>query len=184
MKKHLMLLIVTATIALSACGNNKNNGNDMSSNNTQMEHGSHSSSGEVPKELKIAENPTYKIGSEAIIQTDHMEGMKDAIATIVGAFDTTAYTVSFRPTTGEFPITNHKWVIREEITNPSKVPYEEGAEVTLTADHLKGMHGATAQINDAEDTTVYMIEYTPTTGGDRVKNHKWVTESELSAIKK
>lgn len=48
---------------------------------------------------------------------------------------------------------------------------------------MKDMKGATAQINSAEHTTVYMIDYTPTTGGDKVKNHKWVTEDELSAIK-
>jgi len=28
--------------------------------------------------------------------------------------------------------------------------------------------------------TVYMVDYTSTTDGEEVKNHKWVTESELS----
>ncbi|MGV2448111.1 UNVERIFIED_CONTAM: DUF1541 domain-containing protein, partial [Bacillus sp. ATCC 13368] len=28
--------------------------------------------------------------------------------------------------------------------------------------------------------TVYMVDFTPTSGGEEVKNHKWVTESELS----
>jgi hypothetical protein len=36
-------------------------------------------------------------------------------------------------------------------------------------------------IDSAEHTTVYMVDYMPTTGGEMVKNHKWVTESELSA---
>ncbi|HLR51893.1 MAG TPA: YdhK family protein, partial [Candidatus Avamphibacillus sp.] len=46
---------------------------------------------------------------------------------------------------------------------------------------MKGMEGATAEIESSEKTTVYMIDYTPTTGGEEVKNHKWVTDSELSA---
>ena len=49
------------------------------------------------------------------------------------------------------------------------------------ADHMKGMDGATAEIDSAEQTTVYMINYTSTTSGEEVTNHKWVTESELSA---
>lgn len=31
-----------------------------------------------------------------------------------------------------------------------------------------------------ELTTFYMIDYIPTTGREKVTNHKWVTESELS----
>ncbi len=46
---------------------------------------------------------------------------------------------------------------------------------------MKGMDGATAEIDSGEPTTVYMIDYTPTSGGEKVTNHKWVTESELSA---
>jgi len=41
--------------------------------------------------------------------------------------------------------------------------------------------GAAGTIDSAEKTTVYMIDYTPTTGGEKVTNHQWVTESELSA---
>ncbi|QYF85490.1 YdhK family protein [Brevibacterium sp. PAMC21349] len=33
----------------------------------------------------------------------------------------------------------------------------------------------------AYDTTAYAVTYTPTTGGPKVKNHKWVIESKLSA---
>ena len=42
------------------------------------------------------------------------------------------------------------------------------------------MNGAAADIDSAELTTVYMVDYTPTSGGEIMKNHKWVTESELS----
>lgn len=182
MKKQLILLIIAAALGLSACSNDNSYGNKMSSNDTKMEHSSHSSSGEVPDDLKVAENPAYKVGSQAIIQTDHMDGMKGATATIVGAFDTTAYTVSYRPTTGGFPITNHKWIIHEEIKKAADKPYEAGSEVVMEANHMKDMKGATAQINAAEQTTVYMIDFTPTTGGDKVTNHKWVTEDELSPV--
>lgn len=177
MKKQLYLFIIAAALTLSACGNDNSYGNKI------MEDTSHSSSSDVPENLKVTENPTFEIGSKAIIQADHMEGMKEATATIVGAFDTTAYIVSYRPTTGGFPVTNHKWIIHEEIKKAADKPYESGSEVIMEADHMKDMKGATAQINAAEQTTVYMIDYTPTTGGDKVKNHKWVTEDELSAIK-
>jgi len=177
MKKQLYLFIIAAALTLTACGNDNSYGNKI------MENTSHSSSSNVPENLKLAENPTFKIGSKAIIQADHMEGMKGATATIVGAFDTTAYIVSYRPTTGGFPVTNHKWIIHEEIKKAADKAYESGSEVVMEADHMKDMKGATAQINAAEQTTVYMIDYTPTTGGDKVKNHKWVTEDELSAIK-
>jgi len=50
--------------------------------------------------LQEAENPTFEVGSQAIIETDHMEGMKGAEATIVGAYDTTAYAVTYTPTDG------------------------------------------------------------------------------------
>lgn len=49
MKKQLFLLVVAAAFSLSACSNDNSYGNQMSSNDTQMEHNSHSSSGEVPK---------------------------------------------------------------------------------------------------------------------------------------
>jgi hypothetical protein len=138
-----------------------------------------SSSGEVPAELEEAENPAFEIGSEAIIEADHMPGMKGAVATIVGAYETTAYSVTYYPTTGEEPVKNHKWVIHEEIENAGEGPLEPGTEVTLNADHMEGMDGATAVIESAVETTVYMLDFTTTTG-EKVKNHKWIIESELS----
>ena len=141
----------------------------------------HSGSGEVPEELKISDNPTYKVGSQAILETDHMEGMQGAEATIVGAFDTVAYAISYTPTTGGERVTNHKWVIQEEIMDVGDKTLEAGTEVTIEADHMEGMDGATAEIDSSEQTTVYMIDYTPTSGGEKVINHKWVIERELSA---
>ena len=56
---------------------------------------------------------------------------------------------------------------------------EKGTEVTLEADNMKGMKGAKATIDSAENTTVYMVDYQPATGGNMVTNHKWVTEEEV-----
>ncbi|QUW23350.1 YdhK family protein [Sporosarcina sp. Marseille-Q4063] len=185
MKRQLLLLGIAIIIGLSGCGNSTGNEKNPTSNNEpkqedmQMEM-NHSGSGEVPENLKVAENPTYKVGSEAIIKTDHMEGMEGAVATIVGAYDTIAYAISYTPLTGGERVENHKWVIQDEIKDAGDKTMETGTEVTVEADHMKGMKGATAVIDSSEKTTVYMIDYTPTTGGEEVKNHKWVTESELS----
>ncbi|MFC3038723.1 YdhK family protein [Virgibacillus xinjiangensis] len=160
-------------------------GDESSEDNTEsagegMEGHNHSSSGEVPDELKEAEDPTYETGSTAIIEASHMNGMEGAEATISGAYDTTAYVVSYTPVDGGEPVENHKWVIHEELENPGDEPVEAGEEVTLDADHMQGMDGAVAEIDEAVDTTVYMVDFT-TTGGEEVTNHKWVTESELTA---
>ncbi|MFD2655500.1 YdhK family protein [Gracilibacillus thailandensis] len=148
-----------------------------------MDHSgmNHSSTGEVPEGLQEADNPTYEVGSQAIIESDHMPGMNGAEATIVGAYDTTVYTISYTPTGGE-PVKNHKWVIHEEIEEAGAEPFEPETEVTLNADHMEGMDGATAVIDSAEETTVYMVDFVATDSGEEVKNHKWVTESELSPV--
>ncbi len=72
-------------------------------------------------------------------------------------------------------------LIHEEllVEDPGDASIESGTEVTLNAEHMKGMNGAKAVIDSAEDTTVYMINFTPTTDGEEVVNHKWVVESEL-----
>ncbi|KAF4324915.1 hypothetical protein G195_001744, partial [Phytophthora kernoviae 00238/432] len=182
-KKSLVLLSLAVILVLSACGNKENSNN--SNTATESEHSNmgemdHSGSGEVPEGIKDAENPTYKVGDEVVIQADHMEGMNGAKATVVGAYDTVAYTVTFTPTTGGDPIPDHKWVIQEEIKDAGSEPLKEGDKVTLEADHMEGMMGAEATIDSAERTTVYMVDYTPATGGNPVKNHQWLVESELS----
>ncbi|HLR22928.1 MAG TPA: YdhK family protein [Pseudogracilibacillus sp.] len=139
-------------------------------------------SSEVPREPKPAVNPTYKVGSKAIIEANHMEGMKGAVATIVAAYSTNAYAVSFVPTTGGEKVNNHKWVIQEEIKNAGSELLKPGTKVILEANHMKGMKGAEATIDSGEKTTVYMVDYTPTTGGEEVKNHKWLVESELAPL--
>lgn len=156
-------------------------GDDMGSGeDMDMEGMDHSSSGEVPEGLEAAENPTYEVGSQVIVEADHMAGMQGVEATISGAFDTTVYSISYDPTNGGDPVEDHKWVVHEELENPGEEPLEPGTEVTVNADHMDGMDGANVVIDSAEETTVYMIDYTASTG-EEVTNHMWVTESELSA---
>ncbi|OAT83544.1 hypothetical protein A6P54_21345 [Bacillus sp. MKU004] len=196
-KKRFMLLAAALLILiLGACSNNnedemgnKESGNEemkMEENEEmeEMDHGDmdHSGSGEVPEGLEAAADPVHPVGSKAMINTEHMHGMKDAEATISGAFDTVVYTVTYTPTTGGKEVKNHKWVIHEELKDPGKEPYKKGDKVILEADHMKGMKGAEAVIESAEETTVYMVDYMPKDGGEEVKNHKWVTESELSTV--
>ena len=143
----------------------------------------HLESSEVPEGLKVAENPTFKVGSHVILRDGHMEGMIGAEATIVGAYDTTAYSVSFTPATeGGKRVENHKWIIHEEIKDSGDKPLQPGTEAITTATHIEGMKGSTVEINLAKPGTVYMINYKPTSGGETVTNHKWVTEDELEPI--
>lgn len=190
-KAALGFLTFALTFTLAACGeessepqtvDEQNEASEQQTNSSQMDHSSmnHSSSGEVPEGLKEASNPTYPVGSTAIMHADHMEGMNGVEATVSGAYDTTVYAVTYTSTTSGEKVENHKWVIHEELENPGDAPLEPGAEVKLQADHMEGMEGARAVIDSAEETTVYMVDYT-STDGEKVTNHKWVTESELSA---
>jgi hypothetical protein len=177
-----MLILV---LMLSAWSSNHNqNSIDKNMNTTYNKikiSEMHSGSSEIPKGLKEAKNPTYKIGSQVVVKAHHKKGMYGAKATIVGAYDTTAYEVTYTPTTGGPVVKNHKWVIQEEIKNAGTKMIKPETEVMLEANHMEGMLGAKAIIVSAVPTTVYMIDYLPTTGGPVVKNHKWVIESELSA---
>ncbi len=183
MNKNKLLLIAFALsfVLLIGCAANTQDKPVTDAPMENMDDMVHDDSGEIPQGLKESTMPTYKVGDSAKILTDHMEGMKDAKATIVGAFDTTAYVISYNPTNGDPRVENHKWVIHEEIKDSGTEPLKVGDEVTIEASHMEGMKGATATIEDAEATTVYMVDYEPTTGGEKVKNHKWVTDSELSA---
>ncbi|WP_405117987.1 YdhK family protein [Paenibacillus sp. FSL H8-0317] len=187
MKKYVLTIstiLITSSLVLSGCGKEtrqtiKSNDGSHTAAAGEMHH---SESGELPEGLHEKNNPTFPIGSQALMSADHMSGMKGAKAKIVGAYETTVYAVTYTPTTGGDPVQNHKWVIHEEIEGHTDQAYAAGSEVVLSADHMKGMKGAKATIDSSEQTTVYLVDYTPTTGGDSIKNHKWVTEEELSAI--
>lgn len=185
MKKQIYLASAAMLVLLGGCGNDdkaEKNPDTMVETNNDASHQemNHSSSGDVPDTLEVAADPTYPVGTEANIQTDHMEGMKGAVATITGAYETTVYEVTYTPVGGGEEVPNHKWVIQEELSDIGDETVADGTEVTLEADHMKGMKGAKAIVDSSEKTTVYMIDYTPTTGGEKVTNHKWVVESELT----
>ncbi|KSU83865.1 Protein of unknown function [Fictibacillus enclensis] len=185
-RKNIWIVsLLAVSLTLGACSNDTGDKNsekhETKDKGMSHEGMNHSGSGEVPKDLKKAMDPEYEVGSQAVINADHMEGMKGAKAKIAGAYDTTAYVVTYTPTTGGTPVKHHKWVIQEEIQDAGNKTLKKGQKVKLKADHMKGMKDASAIIESSEKTTVYMVDYTPTTGGKRVKNHKWVTENELEA---
>ncbi|QTD43175.1 YdhK family protein [Sporosarcina sp. Te-1] len=186
MKKLMLLASAVMLILAAGCGNKEKADSEQNTKvetNQESSHHEmdHTGTGNVPNTLQVAADPTYPVGSEAIVQADHMEGMKGAVATIAGAYETTAYEVTYTPVDGGKKVPNHKWVIQEEIKDAGDQPLADGTEVTIEADHMKGMKGAKGVIDSSVKTTVYMIDYTPTTGGEPVTNHKWVTEDELSA---
>ncbi|KGA96059.1 hypothetical protein AJ85_12150 [Alkalihalobacillus alcalophilus ATCC 27647 = CGMCC 1.3604] len=189
MKKLMSAFVLV--IVLTGCGSTTDevDSNDGVNHNGQNHEGhdshagmNHSSSGEVPEGLNEMDEPTYEVGSEALIVDGHMEGMEGAVAQIVGAYDTYAYAISYTPENGGERVENHKWIIHEEIVDAGDEPFAVGEEVQTTAEHMSGMEGALVEIDSVERTTVYMVDFTLTTTGVEEKNHKWVTESELGAI--
>lgn len=181
MKGSLLALSLVCALALSACAT----GTEAGAGSTAT-HGSHdethqhvSDGGPAPAGIIAATDPAFPVGSEVIVHADHMPGMAGETATVVGAFDTTTYSVSYTPTDGGSPVHDHRWVVHEELVDAGAAPLPVGTEVTLGAGHMPGMSGAAATIDSATGETVYMVDIT---GGDTpMRNHKWVTESELSA---
>lgn len=155
-------------------------------NEHSTEHGTHegmaghdhpADGGPPPAGIEVAADPTYPVGSTVILSADHMPGMNGAEATVSGAFTTTTYSVSYTPTTGGDRVTDHKWVVHEELDNPSPAPLADGATVVLMAKHMAGMRGAEAIIDSSTSETVYMVDLDA--DGTRMTNHKWVVESEM-----
>ena len=134
--------------------------------------------GPVPEGMVEATNPEYPVGSEVVLTTNHMHGMEGATATIVGAYDTFTYAVTYMPTDGGPQVTDHKWVVQEEIENAGTARLADGTTVTLLANHMAGMEGATATIAFSTDETVYVVDYEA--DGMKMTNHKWVVASEIA----
>ncbi|BAU94396.1 lipoprotein [Corynebacterium suranareeae] len=200
MKRSITLaaLVLTSTLALTACSDATDNSDDADTTSTttataetnethqedtttaddgghDMEHPE--DGGPPPEGITEATDPTYPVGSEVMLRADHMPGMDGAQATISGAFDTTTYSVSYTPTDGGEPVTDHRWVVHEELVDPGEAPLPGGTEVVLNAEHMPGMQGATATIDYSTQETVYMVDID--TGEMTMINHKWVTESEI-----
>lgn len=65
------------------------------------------------------------------------------------------------------------------MTKATDPKFPVGSTVTMTADHMPGMDGARATVVGAYRTYTYEVDYTPTTGGAPVKDHKWVVQQEI-----
>ncbi len=177
--------VIGGALMLTGCSGD----DDAASSTTGMhDHGStsavdHSGTGHpadggpAPAGIQGATNPTYAMGTEVTLTADHMTGMKGTKATIVGAFDTYTYSVSYTPTTGGARVTDHRWVVQEELKDAGDKRLADGTEVTLLADHMTGMKGAKATIDHSTDETVYMVDFEA--GAMTMTNHKWVVDSEI-----
>lgn len=184
----LTALTLTSALALSACGEADNADPTETTVTTAAtsadeDHGAHdhpADGGAPPAGIEQAADPTYPAGTEVLLTADHMPGMEGAEATISGAFDTTTYSVSYTPANGGAPVTDHRWVVHEELLDPGQAPLPDGAEVVLDAEHMSGMKGAQATIDYSTDETVYMVDLI--VDGMAMTNHKWVTESEIQPL--
>lgn len=180
-------IVAAGSLALSGCSSPDDESTHHSQDQTQTESASSEShahaadGGQPPEGIKKAADPKYAVGDDVVLTADHMEGMEGADATISGAFDTTTYSISYTPTDGGDPVTDHKWVVQEELKKPGKPPLKEGTEVVVDADHMPGMKGAKATIDSSTDETVYMVDLDM--GDMTMTNHKWVTESEIQPAK-
>lgn len=134
--------------------------------------------GPAPEGIAAAEKPTYPVGTQVTLTTDHMEGMEGAPATVVGAYKTVAYAVNYTPTDGGPEVTNHRWVVQEELQDAGSERLADGTEVTIEADHMPGMKGATGTVASSTTQTVYMVDYKA--DGMTMTNHKWVVEDEMA----
>src|SRR5699024_8989850 len=191
----LAALTLTSALALTACGDATESDTEDATTTAETttdeepttpeatdDGGNHpdlhpADGGPPPDGIERADTPTYTVGTEFTITADDMPGMDGAPATISGAFDTTAYSVSYTPTTGGETVTDHRWVVHEELVDPGQAPLADGTEVVLDAEHMPGMKGAEATIDSSTQETVYMVDID--TEEMTMTNHKWVTESEI-----
>lgn len=142
------------------------------------EHNHKMDGGPAPAGIQEKADAKYPVGTEVTVNADHMPGMMGANGKVVGAFQTTTYAVTYTPTNGGPEVTNHKWVVQEELKDAGKEPLANGTTVTLEADHMDGMKGAEATIDSSTQEAVYMVDVEM--DGMSMTNHKWVTESELA----
>lgn len=131
-------------------------------------------------DYKAASKPTFPIGSQVILNGEHANGMYGANGTVVAAFDTIAYSVSYTPTTGGERVTNYQWIVNEELVDNNDVAFEVGDKVVTSADHQQGIHNTEVTIDAVRPTTVYLVDYIDTENNKKISNYKWLIEDELS----
>ena len=67
----------------------------------------------APEGITPAENPAYPVGTQVTLTTDHMPGMKGAKGTIAASTTQTVYMVDYQA--DGMTMTNHKWVVQDEM---------------------------------------------------------------------
>ncbi|GAO99691.1 YdhK family protein [Fructobacillus ficulneus] len=69
---------------------------------------------------------------------------------------------------------------------PSDLPtaknpkFKVGSKITLEATHMANMKGAKGTVAAVYDAKLYEVDYQPTTGGQKVTGHKWLTKDDFS----
>ncbi|WP_353423251.1 YdhK family protein [Staphylococcus xylosus] len=177
MFKKLSVLMLASGLVLSACSNESRNKEELKNEG----HKEHKHESEIPENMKNTNDSKFNNGDKITITEGHMPGMKNAKGTVKRAYKTYAYVVSYEPTNNDKKVNNHKWIVNEEIANAHKNGYKQGDTVKLNANHMPGMKGATAKIDDVKKTTVYVVDYQSTENNKIVKNHKWMSENELKS---
>ena len=187
MNKRTRTLIATVTltgaIAFTGCSNSANEEPASSASQSDNAHAGHGGmdhpmdGGPVPEGMTAATDPEYPVDTEVTLTADHMEGVNGASATVVGAYNTYTYAIDYTPTEGGDPVTDHKWVVQEELEDAGNERLADGTDVKVAADHMEGMNGAIATIAFSTDETVYVVDYEA--DGMEMTNHKWVVESEM-----
>lgn len=179
MKKLFFILTATSALLLAGCDESKKPYEPKldSEHNTEMKS--------IPgdqgfSDYKAAAKPTFPIGSNVIINSAHATGMKGAKATVVGAFDTVAYSVSYTPTTGGAKVTDYKWLVNEELVDKNDVAFAVGDKVVTSASHQPGMKDAEVTIETIRPTTAYAVDYVDTDNSKKINNYRWLIEEELS----
>ncbi|HDJ2408238.1 TPA: YdhK family protein [Staphylococcus aureus] len=76
---------------------------------------------------------------------------------------------------------NDESKVPEDMKSTNEGEFKVGDKVTITAGHMPGMKGATANIDNVKKTTVYVVDYKSKDNGKIIKNHKWMTGNELKA---
>lgn len=185
---RVLALTAASLLALTACGSNDSTAKSeaealvSSAAAAHADHANHpADGGPAPAGIAEATDPTYPVGTEVVLAADHMSGMDGATATVVGAYQTYTYSVNYTPTDGSDPVTDHKWVVQEELADAGSKRLADGTPVTIEAEHMTGMKGAEGNVESSTDETVYMVDFTA--AGMTMKNHKWVTESEIKSTR-
>lgn len=177
MKRSVLILSVTTALLLAGCDEAKKPYEPEldAEYNTEMKS---IPNGEDLSQYKTAANPTFPIGSKVIIKSEHSKGMKDAKATVVKAYDTIAYSVSYTPKEGA-AVKDSQWIVNEEIIDDNDVAFEVGDIVRTTASHKPDAHGVDLTIESVRPTTAYVVDYVDTNTNKKISHYQWVIEDEM-----